>query len=126
MAALVQARMSSSRLPGKVLRPLAGRLLVSYILDSLERCVLVDSAVLTTSVDPSDDPIADFSVSTGVDCFRGALDDVASRFLDAADAFGLDAFVRVNGDSPLLDHRLVDRAVELSLAASADLATNPA
>jgi len=124
VGALVQARMSSSRLPGKVLRPLAGRPLLSYLLERLVRCESLQRVVVATSADASDDPIADFCASQEVECHRGSLDDVAWRFLESADAAGLDTFVRVNGDSPLLDQRLVDHGVELFLREHCDLATN--
>lgn len=124
LAAIVQARMSSARLSGKVLLPLAGKPVLAYLLERLERCRSLTDVVVATSTDASDDPIAGFCASVGVPCHRGALDDVAGRFLSASDAYGLDGFVRVNGDSPFLDQRLVDRGVELFRAKPCDLVTN--
>jgi spore coat polysaccharide biosynthesis protein SpsF len=127
IAAVVQARMSSSRLPGKVLRPLAGKPLLSYVLERLERCEAVSGGVVVaTSIDASDDPIADYCVHADVECHRGALDDVAGRFLSVGDAYGLDAVVRLSGDSPLLDQRLVDRGIALFQSDPCDLVTNVA
>lgn len=104
---IVQARMSSARVPGKVLRPLAGRPLLGHLLDRLARTAL--PVVVATSDDPSDDAVAEFCP----DAYRGPLEDVAERFLGAAAAHGIDPIVRVSGDSPLLDPGVVERAVAL-------------
>jgi spore coat polysaccharide biosynthesis protein SpsF len=99
---IVQARMSSSRLPGKVLREVQGRALLGHLLDGLRQAKGPDTLLVATSVDPSDDAV-----------WRGPLDDVAARFLGAAEAASLDAAVRICADSPLLDPALVDQAVAL-------------
>lgn len=124
MIAFVQARMSSRRLPGKVLRPLLGKPIIEYLLESLTHCETRVRTVVLTSTDPSDDPIASFCQSESVECFRGSLEDVAARFLAAANAFNAESFVRISGDSPLLDFRIVDRAVRLFEEQPCDLATN--
>lgn len=124
MIALVQARMTSRRLPGKVLRPLLGRPLLSHLLDSLRHCETLSGVVVVTSGEPTDDAIAEFCHAHGTTCFRGALHDVTARFIAAAQAFDAPSFVRLSGDSPLLDHRLVDRAVRLFHEQPCDLATN--
>jgi spore coat polysaccharide biosynthesis protein SpsF (cytidylyltransferase family) len=104
---IVQARMSSARVPGKVLRPLAGRPLLGHLLDRLARTEL--PVVVATSDDPSDDAVAAFCPSA----YRGPLEDVAERFLGAAVEHDIDPIVRVSGDSPLLDPGVVERAVAL-------------
>jgi spore coat polysaccharide biosynthesis protein SpsF len=124
IAAVAQARMSSRRLPGKVLRPLAGTPALQYLLERLERCEEVDLVVVATSVDPSDDPVAAFCEAAGVAVHRGPLEHVAARFGEVAERFGLDAFVRVTGDSPLLDQALVDRGAALYREGDADVVTN--
>ncbi len=116
--------MSSRRLPGKSLADLRGRPMLSYVLESLERARRLDAVVVATSVEPSDDPIAAFCADRGTPCLRGPLGNVAERFGLAARRLGLEAFVRVCGDSPLLDHRLADRCVELFLAERPDVACN--
>jgi spore coat polysaccharide biosynthesis protein SpsF len=124
IGAIVQARMSSRRLPGKVLRPLGGKPLLQYVLENLSQLDELAGTLVATSTDPSDDPIAEFCGRFGTPCFRGALDNVAERFLEAARTHALSAFVRVSGDSPLLDSRLVARAMHLFEESDADLATN--
>lgn len=120
VAAVVQARMSSQRLPGKVLAPLAGRPALAWLLERLAPF----EVVVATSDEPSDEPVADFCAERGVECFRGPLADVAARFAGVIERYRLDAFVRVNGDSPLLDPALVAQGIELFHAATPDLATN--
>ena len=124
VGAIIQARMSSARLPGKMLAPLAGRPALAWLLERLDHAHDLDAVVVATSDDASDDPIAAFCADAGAACHRGALDDVADRMLGAARAHRLDAFARVNGDSPLLDQRLVDRGVALMREGGADLVTN--
>jgi spore coat polysaccharide biosynthesis protein SpsF (cytidylyltransferase family) len=124
IGAIVQARMSSRRLPGKSLRPLCGKPMLQYVLESLAQLDALAETIVATSTDPSDDPIAEFCGRLGSPCFRGPLDDVAERFLQASLAHGLTAFVRTSGDSPLLDARLVARAVALYTESGAHLATN--
>jgi spore coat polysaccharide biosynthesis protein SpsF (cytidylyltransferase family) len=124
VGAVVQARMTSTRLPGKVLAPLAGRPALLWMLERLERADGLDALIVATSGDASDDAIADFCAARGTACARGPLQDVAARVLAAARGAGLDAFVRLSGDSPLLDQRLVGRGAELMRASEADLVTN--
>lgn len=124
VGALVQARMSSRRLPKKVLRQLGDKPLLGHLLQRLSTVPRLYIVAVATSIEQSDDPIEAFCASNGVACHRGGLGDVARRLLDAASAFGLDAFVRVCGDSPLLAPSLVGRAVDLFLASQPDLVTN--
>jgi spore coat polysaccharide biosynthesis protein SpsF len=124
IGAIVQARMSSTRLPGKSLRPLCGKPMLQYVLENLAQLDQLAGTIVATSSDPSDDPIAAFCEHFGTPCFRGPLENVAERFLQASLAHRLSAFVRVNGDSPLLDWRLVAQAVALFTESPADLATN--
>jgi spore coat polysaccharide biosynthesis protein SpsF len=124
VVALIQARLSSQRLPGKILKLLGGRPSLDYLLDSLGRCQRLAAVAIATSVDPSDDATAAYAAARGIACHRGSLDDVARRLLEAARDERADAFVRVNGDSPLLDPQLVDEAVALYAAGDADLVSN--
>jgi spore coat polysaccharide biosynthesis protein SpsF len=124
VVAVVQARLSSRRLPGKILKQLAGRPSLDYLLESLQRCTALSGVVLATSIDPSDDATAAYAAARALPCHRGSLDDVAGRLLAAARELRADAFVRVNGDSPLLDPRLVDEAVRLFFEGGADIVSN--
>lgn len=121
---IVQARMSSTRLPGKVLRPVAGRPLLSYLIESLEHCRNGGPIIVASSSDASDDPIAEYCRNQQIRCTRGPLEDVMGRFLMAVEDTMADQFVRVCGDSPLLDHRLIDHAIELFWKRRPELVTN--
>jgi spore coat polysaccharide biosynthesis protein SpsF len=124
IGAVVHARMGSARLPGKVLIDLAGRPTLAWLLERLQHAAQLDALVVTTSTELADDPIESFCAERSLTVHRGPLDDLAARVLGAAEACGLDALVRVNGDSPLLDQRLVDRGVALLRAGDVDLVSN--
>lgn len=124
IGAVVQARMGSTRLPGKMLMELDGHPALDYLLERLRHAETLDAVIVATSIEPADDAIAGHCAAAGVACHRGAHDDVATRLLEAAEAAGLDALVRVNGDSPLLDQALVDRGVRLFRQGGRDLVTN--
>jgi spore coat polysaccharide biosynthesis protein SpsF len=122
--AIVQARMGSRRLPGKTLTEIHGRTLLQYLLDRLERCRTLTQVVIATSDQPIDDPVAEYCSRMSIACHRGDHDDVAGRYLSALDVMPSQAFVRLSGDSPVLDTSIVDRAVELYQAGDWDLVTN--
>ncbi len=122
--AIVQARMDSNRLPGKVLRVAGGKPLLQYLLEGLRRCGGLQRIIVATSTEPADDRVAAFCDQIGVACFRGSLQRVADRFLMLLDVYPCDGFVRANGDSPLLDHRLVTQGLSLFENRDYDLVTN--
>ncbi len=124
IAAIVQARMSSSRLPGKVLMEVAGKPLLAFLLERLARAEELDRVLVATSDLAGDDPVEALCRKLGVTCVRGSLDDVAGRFLKALDACSADAFARICGDSPLLDPAVVDRACDAFRAGGWDMVTN--
>jgi spore coat polysaccharide biosynthesis protein SpsF len=121
---VVQARVSSQRLPGKILMKLGDRPSLEYLLDSLGHAVRLDQVVVATSIDPSDETTAAFALAQGVACCRGPLDDVAARLLLAGEEYHADGIVRINADSPLIDPALVDQAVGLFLEGGVDVVTN--
>ena len=116
--------MSSARLPGKVLRPVEGRPMLAFLLERLDQGLPDTRVVVATSTDESDDPVAQFCRDENVTCVRGDLQDVAGRFLAALEAAGGKGFVRISGDSPLLDAGLVAQALDLFAETGADLVTN--
>ena len=121
---IVPARMSSRRLPGKPLLSVAGKPLLQRVIENLKHVDLISEIVVATSVDERDNPLASWCADNGYQCFRGPLDDVAERVIGAAKGNGAEAFVRVSGDSPLVDPELVSHAVRLYRAGEADLVTN--
>lgn len=122
--AIIQARMSSSRLPGKVLMPLANQPAILFMCERVARARLLDALCVATSTDPSDDPLADVVAAAGVPVFRGALDDVLDRFVGAAEAHGAEVVVRLTGDCPLIDPAVIDAVVEAMRTSGADYASN--
>ena len=124
IGAIVQARMTSQRLPGKVLYSINGKPLLQYLLDRLSHCRGLSRIVIATSMEESDNPIEIFCRTEGVACYRGPLRNVALRFREVLDHYGFEGFVRVNGDSPLLDQGLVERALEVFTQNRYDLVTN--
>lgn len=124
MLAIIQSRFLSVRLPGKVLRPLAGRPMLARLLDRLKVAKRVDEIMVATSTATDDDSIARLCADIGVQCFRGPLDDVAERLAQAAESLESGAFVRINGDSPLISPAVVDAVIELYETQDVDLATN--
>ena len=103
---------------------LGERCTLEYLIERLERCNDVDKLIVATSDDPSDDPVVELLERRGTTYHRGPLLDVAGRYMEVVDRFELDAFVRVTGDSPLLDQRLVDRGVKLFRDGGSDVVTN--
>jgi len=124
VCAIVQARMGSTRLPGKVLIEVLGRPLLAYLVERLRRARSLDEVVIATSTKPQDDAIADFCARLPVACFRGDEDDVLGRYYAAALEHRADLIVRVTGDCPLIDPEVVDRCVEAFLEHQPDYASN--
>src|SRR6185295_7937012 len=122
--AILQARASSRRLPGKVLKPILGRPMLERQIERLRRAKRMDKLVVATSTDASDDAIAALCQSLGVDCFRGSLDDVLDRFYQAARRYAPRAVVRLTGDCPLADPAVIDQLVDMHLAGGFDYTSN--
>ena len=122
--AIIQARMGSSRLPGKVLKPILGRPMLELQIERLKRCKRIDQLVVATSVNPEDQAIADLCRRIGMDCFRGHLENVLDRFYRAAKQYTPDHVIRFTGDCPLAAPALIDKLVEYYLAQGCDYANN--
>lgn len=114
---VVQARMGSSRLPGKVLTTVAGKPLLGYQIDRLRQLRHADEVLVATTVEPVDDVIAEYCASQGIGVVRGSQVDVLSRYMRAAEASAADVVVRLTGDCPLIDPALVDEVIAAYLAA---------
>lgn len=113
VVAIVQARMGSTRLPGKVLRPLGDRPVLAWVVRAARAAESVSDVVIATSTESRDDPLVHFAEEIGCRVIRGSETDVLSRFALAADVTGADAIVRLTADCPLLDPRLIDQVVAL-------------
>ncbi len=124
--AIVQARMGSTRLPGKVMRELAGKPMIAVLLERLARATRVDEIVLATSTDPRNDKLAALVTELGYRVVRGDEVDVMSRFLLAARQTKADVVVRITGDCPLVDPAVVDRVIDAYAASGVDYCSNAA
>jgi spore coat polysaccharide biosynthesis protein SpsF len=122
--ATIEARMTSSRLPGKVLLPAAGRPLLEHMVERLGRARHVDAIVIATTEEAASDPIADLADRLGVGCFRGSEEDVLGRVLGAARAFDADVIVETTGDCPLIDPAIVDAVIERFAEGGVDYCSN--
>jgi spore coat polysaccharide biosynthesis protein SpsF len=121
---IVEARMTSSRLPGKVLAQAAGRPLLAHMIARLQRARRLDGIVIATTTNASCDPIVALAQELGAGVFRGSEDDVLGRVLGAAQADGADRIVEVTGDCPLIDPALVDAVVDAFDEAGVDYCSN--
>jgi len=109
--AIVQARTSSSRLPGKVMQPILGIPMIVFMLRRVARAQNLDHLVLATSVEKSDDILSQIAAQYGFDCYRGDLLDVLGRFVGAAKLYEADVIVRLTGDCPLIDFDVIDSCI---------------
>ena len=119
--AIVQARMTSTRLPGKVLLPILGKPMLALQLERMRRSKGLDGIVVATTTNSTDDPIVALCAKENVDCFRGSEKDVLSRYASAAQAFRADTVVRVTADCPLIEPDLIDRVVDTFFQAPGQL-----
>lgn len=108
---IVQARMTSTRLPGKVLLPVLGKPLLAYQIERLRRVRGADEIIIATTTNETDQPIMDLCQRLGVKVFRGSEEDVLSRYFGAAQANDIDIVVRVTSDCPVIDPTVIDDVI---------------
>ncbi len=122
--AILQARVSSARLPGKVLKPILGKPMLQHQIERTLRSKKIDKLILATSEDPSDDELEKLCQKINLPCYRGALNDVLDRYYQAALLYNPKHIVRLTGDCPLIDPFIMDQVFEFYLAGGYDYATN--
>ena len=103
IVAIIEARMTSSRLPGKVLLPVCGKPILSYLIERLKLVKSINEIVLATTINPTDDILVEFAQNLGIACFRGSENDVMQRVLDASKNSNADVIVEITGDCPIMD-----------------------
>ena len=108
---IVQARMTSTRLPGKVLMPVMGKPLLEYQIERLQRVRRADDIIIATTTNDTDQPIVDLAERLGIKVFRGSEEDVLSRYFGAAKENDLEVVVRITSDCPLIDPAVVDAVI---------------
>lgn len=122
--ALIQARMSSSRLPGKVLQDIVGQPMLLRVIRRAKQASSVDLVAIITSTHEDDDAIEILCKEKGISCFRGSLDDVLDRYYQAAIYFQADIVVRLTADCPLLDPKIIDKVVQTFHQGAFDYVSN--
>ena len=123
--AIIQARMTSTRLPGKVMRPILGEPMMGRQIERLRRSRRLDELVVATSTDPSDEAIAAYCGAIGIRTHRGSLQDVLGRYAGAVEALGpADHVARLTADCPLADWGVIDQVIDLHLESGADYTSN--
>ena len=121
---VIQARMDSTRLPGKVLKDILGKPMLAWIIERVKQAKTIDRIILATTKNPNDTLILELAKEYGVIGFAGSEDDVLDRYYQAASHVGGDTIVRVTGDCPLIDPDVIDEVVDYFLANNFDYVSN--
>jgi len=124
VTAIIQARMTSTRLPGKVMLEVLGKPLLGYLVERLADAARIDRIVVATTTNPEDDIVAEFSRKAGLDLFRGSEHNVLERYTRAATVYQADHILRITADCPLIDPVLVDALVDFYFKGEFDYALN--
>ncbi len=124
VVATIEARMSSSRLPGKVLMPVLGQPMLHHLVRRLKSVAELDAIVLATTVNAGDDVLEAFARAEGIACFRGSEEDVMERVIGAADSVQADVVVEITGDCPIIDPQVVAQAILCYHANTAQYVSN--
>lgn len=124
IAAFIQARMASTRLPGKVIKPILGKPMLELQIERVQSCKTIDRVIVVTSTSIEDEQIVNLCNRLNIDVFCGNLENVLDRFYQAARKFKPDHIVRLTGDCPLIDPKVIDGTVRLYLEQKCDYGTN--
>jgi spore coat polysaccharide biosynthesis protein SpsF len=124
IVAVLQARITSSRFPGKVLKPILGKPMLQQQIERIQRSERIDRLIVATSREASDNPIASLCETMGVSSYRGSLDDVLDRVFQAVSPCAPDHVVRLTGDCPLADAAIIDDVIAMHLAGDYDYTSN--
>jgi len=124
VAAIIQARMSSTRLPGKVMEEIAGKPMLRQIIDRVKRAELIHGIIVATTATEIDKPVVKLADDSGTGSYTGSEEDVLDRYYRAAKEFAADAIVRITADCPLIDPRVLDRVIQRYLEGNCDYAAN--
>jgi spore coat polysaccharide biosynthesis protein SpsF len=122
--ATIEARMTSSRLPGKVLMPAADKPMLEHLINRLRAVPSIDGVVLATTVNDADDRLELFAKSMNIACYRGSEDDVMNRVIEAAGSMKADVVVGITGDCPIIDPQIVEQCIRIFNANNVDYLSN--
>jgi len=122
--AIVQARMGSTRLPGKVLKKIKDKFVLDYVIDRLRMCKNLDDIILATTTNKKDDKLEQYAIDKEIKYYRGSEEDVLSRYYSAARKLNVDVIVRITSDCPLIDPEIVDEVIKKHIETKADYTSN--
>ena len=111
IGAIIQARMGSTRLPGKIMLPVLDKPILEHLINRVKKSSNIDEIIVATSINKNDDVIEKFCKSHQIKCFRGSEKDVLLRYFEAAKKFSIDIIVRLTSDTPLLDPKIIDKVI---------------
>ena len=111
IGAIIQARMGSTRLPGKIMLPILNKPVLEHLIDRVKKSSNIDEIIVATSNNKNDDIIEKFCETQKIKCFRGSEKDVLLRYFEAAKKFSIDIIVRLTSDTPLLDPKEIDKVI---------------
>ncbi len=120
VVAIIQARMGSTRLPGKVMMPIVGKPMLWHVIERVKRCKNIDSIVVATTSKKENNPIIELAKKCKVEIFIGSENDVLDRYYQAATKFNADIIVRITADCPLINPNTIDKMINLCLKENAD------
>jgi len=124
IVAIIQARMTSTRLPGKVLMDIEGKPMLWHLIERLKRSKRLNGIILAIPDTKENDTLEKYAQNNNIRYFRGSEEDVLSRYYEAAKKFGVDIIVRITSDCPLIDPQIVDNIIEKHLRTGADYTSN--
>ena len=122
--AILQARTSSTRFPGRVLKPILGRPMLSLQIERIQRSKKIDKLIVATSNNHSDNNIENLCINIRISCFRGSLDDVLDRVYQTAMQYKPEHIVRLTGDCPLIDPQIIDEVIDFCIKGDLDYVSN--
>ena len=125
LGCVIQARMGSTRFPGKVMKIVDGKYpSIYYTINQLKYCKGIDKIIVATTLNNEDDIIYNYVNSIGIDVFRGDSDNVLDRYFKCASEFSLSSIIRITADCPLIDPNIVDKGIDIYFKGKFDYVTN--
>jgi spore coat polysaccharide biosynthesis protein SpsF len=124
VAAIIQARMTSRRLPGKHMMSVMGRPIIEYLINRLKNVPSIDNIVMATTVNDADYPLVELSKLNSIDFFRGSEPDVMTRVIESAKSIDAEIIVSITGDCPLIDPQLIEQAIQVFIHNDCDYLDN--
>lgn len=121
---ILQARMGSTRLPGKVMKKIIGKTIIELTVERLKRVKIADEIILATSIDPKNDIVIEEAKKLKINYFRGNEENVLDRFYKTCKKFKLDVIIRITGDCPLIDPVVINNGIEIFKKNNVDIVSN--